>query len=100
MFESQKSAVSKALSHPLRRAILASMPDEGDGVSPNIISKEMNEPLTNVSYHVRMLADLEMITSSGTTPRRGALEHYYVRTPLGQKAAKISKMMEKEFAKP
>jgi hypothetical protein len=45
--------------------------------SPNELAKKLNEPLTNVSYHVRMLHDLGCIELVDTEPRRGALEHYY-----------------------
>ena len=45
--------------------------------SPNELAKRLNEPLTNVSYHVRMLHDLGCIELVETEPRRGALEHYY-----------------------
>jgi hypothetical protein len=45
--------------------------------SPNELAKKLGEPLTNVSYHVRMLHDLGCIELVETEPRRGALEHYY-----------------------
>jgi hypothetical protein len=45
--------------------------------SPNELAKRLGEPLTNVSYHVRMLHDLGCIELVETEPRRGALEHYY-----------------------
>jgi hypothetical protein len=45
--------------------------------SPNELAKRLDEPLTNVSYHVRMLHDLGTIELVETEPRRGALEHYY-----------------------
>jgi hypothetical protein len=45
--------------------------------SPNELAKKLDEPLTNVSYHVRMLHDLGTIELVETEPRRGALEHYY-----------------------
>jgi hypothetical protein len=45
--------------------------------SPNELAKKLDEPLTNVSYHVRMLHDLGCIELVETEPRRGALEHYY-----------------------
>lgn len=35
-----------------------------------------------VSYHVRMLRDYGLVTETRTRPRRGALEHFYARTPL------------------
>lgn len=69
------SRLAKALAHPLRVQLLAAL---NQGVaSPNELSKKLGEPLTNVSYHVRMLHDLGCIELVETEPRRGALEHYY-----------------------
>jgi DNA-binding transcriptional ArsR family regulator len=69
------SRMAKALAHPLRVQLLAAL---NEGVaSPNELAKKLNEPLTNVSYHVRMLHDLGCIELVDTEPRRGALEHYY-----------------------
>ena len=67
--------MAKALAHPLRVQLLTAL---NEGVaSPNELAKRLNEPLTNVSYHVRMLHDLGCIELVETEPRRGALEHYY-----------------------
>jgi DNA-binding transcriptional ArsR family regulator len=67
--------MAKALAHPLRVQLLTAL---NDGVaSPNELAKKLDEPLTNVSYHVRMLHDLGCIELVDTEPRRGALEHYY-----------------------
>ena len=69
------SRLAKALAHPLRVQLLAPL---NEGVaSPNELAKKLDEPLTNVSYHVRMLHDLGCIELVETEPRRGALEHYY-----------------------
>ena len=69
------SRLAKALAHPLRVQLLAAL---NEGVaSPNELAKRLEEPLTNVSYHVRMLHDLGCIELVETEPRRGALEHYY-----------------------
>ena len=48
--------------------------------APNELAKETGEPLGNVSYHVRLLADLECVELVKTEPRRGAVEHYYQAT--------------------
>ena len=67
--------MAKALAHPLRVQLLTAL---NEGVaSPNELAKRLDEPLTNVSYHVRMLHDLGCIELVDTEPRRGALEHYY-----------------------
>lgn len=69
------SNVVKALSHPLRMRILARL---NEGVaSPNEMAKEFDESLPLVSYHVRILRELDCIELVKTTPRRGAIEHHY-----------------------
>jgi DNA-binding transcriptional ArsR family regulator len=69
------SNIVKALSHPLRLRILTRL---NEGVaSPNEMSKEFEESLPLVSYHVRILRELDCIELVRTTPRRGAIEHHY-----------------------
>jgi DNA-binding transcriptional ArsR family regulator len=69
------SNIVKALSHPLRMRILTRL---NTGVaSPNEMAKEFEESLPLVSYHVRILRELECIELVRTTPRRGAIEHHY-----------------------
>jgi DNA-binding transcriptional ArsR family regulator len=69
------SNIVKALSHPLRLRILSRL---NEGVaSPNEMAKEFGESLPLVSYHVRILRELECIELVKTTPRRGAIEHHY-----------------------
>jgi DNA-binding transcriptional ArsR family regulator len=68
----------KALGHPLRTQILTVLNERV--ASPNELAKETGEPLGNVSYHVRLLADLDCVELVKTEPRRGAVEHYYRAT--------------------
>lgn len=65
----------KALAHPLRVEILAILNDRM--ASPNELSKELEEGLSQISYHVKVLKDFECIEMVKTEPRRGAVEHYY-----------------------
>src|SRR3954453_9672991 len=70
------SNIVKALSHPLRMRILTRL---NEGVaSPNEMAKEFEESLPLVSYHVRILRELDCIELVRTTPRRGAIEHHYL----------------------
>jgi DNA-binding transcriptional ArsR family regulator len=71
-------AVIKALSHPLRARILGVL--EEREASPVELGRELDEPVTNVSYHVRTLAQLGLIKLVRETPRRGAIEHHYEAT--------------------
>jgi DNA-binding transcriptional ArsR family regulator len=68
----------KALAHPLRVQILMILNDRM--ASPNELSKELEEGLSQVSYHVKVLKDYECIEMVKTEPRRGAVEHYYRAT--------------------
>jgi len=68
-----------ALRHPLRRQILKAMV-ERDPISPREISDELKEPLSNVSYHVRVLADCGVVSLVDTTPVRGSMQHFYSPT--------------------
>ncbi len=68
----------KALAHPLRVQILTTLNERM--ASPNELSKELDEGLSQVSYHVKVLKDFECIEMVKTEPRRGAVEHYYRAT--------------------
>ena len=68
-----------ALRHPLRRQILRAMVRQ-DPISPREISNELRQPLSNVSYHVRVLADCGAVTLVDTTPVRGSMQHFYSPT--------------------
>lgn len=68
-------SLAKALAHPLRTRILASL--ESRTASPSEIAQELDAPLGVVSYHVRRLHALRFLKLVRRVPRRGALEHYY-----------------------
>jgi DNA-binding transcriptional ArsR family regulator len=67
--------LAKALAHPLRTRILASL--EGRTASPNQLAGELDASLGVVSYHVRRLQALGFLKLVRREPRRGAVEHYY-----------------------
>jgi DNA-binding transcriptional ArsR family regulator len=68
-----------ALRHPLRRAILREMAGK-KAISPRDISATLNQPLSNVSYHVRVLADCAAVALVRTKPVRGSMQHFYCAT--------------------
>lgn len=70
--------MAKALAHPLRARLLYSLNERV--ASPKELAAEHGEPLSNVSYHVKFLADLDCIELVDTAQRRGATEHYYRAT--------------------
>lgn len=63
--------------HPTKLRILEALAAAGEPRSPNQLSNELDEPLGNVSYHVRQLVSQGHLTLDGTAPRRGAVEHFY-----------------------
>jgi DNA-binding transcriptional ArsR family regulator len=70
--------LAKALAHPLRVRILSSLQK---GISsPNQLAQELDEPLGNVSYHVKTLLEYDCVELVKTEPRRGAVEHFYRAT--------------------
>ena len=83
----------KALAHPLRVEILAVLNDRM--ASPNELSKELEEGLSQVSYHVKVLKDYECIHMVKTEPRRGAVEHYYKATQRAFLTSDVAKLFPK-----
>jgi DNA-binding transcriptional ArsR family regulator len=80
---SDETDLLRALRHSLRRRILREMAD-GKPTSPRRLSAALGQPLSNVSYHVRVLAECGAVTLVKTRPTRGSVEHFYrttVRTP-------------------
>lgn len=65
-----------ALRHPLRRRLLREMAGE-DAISPRELALAVGEPLSNVSYHVRVLADCAAVTLVRTKAVRGSMQHFY-----------------------
>lgn len=70
----------KALGHPLRQRILQELRDEP--ASPSELAEALGEPLGNVSYHVKILAECQAVELVRTAPVRGALEHFYRASAL------------------
>lgn len=78
--ESRKAAENriKAMSHPLRAAILRILGERM--ASPAEMARELDEELSNVSYHTKQLVEFECAELVHTRPVRGALEHFYRAT--------------------
>ncbi len=66
----------KAVAHPLRVEILETLVSDGE-LSPAQIAKKLGRAPGNVSYHVNVLRDCNVLELVRTEPRRGALEHFY-----------------------
>jgi DNA-binding transcriptional ArsR family regulator len=68
----------KAMNHPVRAAVLAILAERTS--SPAEMARELDEDLSNVSYHTKQLVELECAELVSTRPVRGALEHFYRAT--------------------
>lgn len=82
--------LGKALGHPVRIEI-ATFTDE-DRVSPKGMARRLSEGghagavgLGTLSYHFRELRGLNVLRPAGTEPRRGAIEHFYALSPIGER---------------
>lgn len=78
--ERQKAAQNriKAMNHPVRAAVLGILAERT--CSPAEMARELDEDLSNVSYHTKQLVELECAELVSTRPVRGALEHFYRAT--------------------
>lgn len=64
------------LNHWLRRKILRAMPDD-QATSPRELAERLGEPLGNVSYHVRFLAECGALVLVDERRVRGTTQHFY-----------------------
>lgn len=86
-----------ALGNPLRRQILRRMRDV-EMISPRELSREFDRPVSNIAYHMRVLADCGAITLTGVKPVRGAIKHFYrssVKQPWAQQIIALEPWDEK-----
>jgi len=72
----------KAMNHPLRATLLRILVERTS--SPAEMARELDEDLSNVSYHTKQLVELECAELVSTRPVRGALEHFYRATERHQ----------------
>jgi DNA-binding transcriptional ArsR family regulator len=82
-----------ALVHPVRRRILRMMLAEGAEMAPRELSARLGEPLSALSYHVRVLEECEAVELTGTELAHGATIHLYrctLRTEWARAALKAT----------
>lgn len=81
--DASETAMLKAVVHPKRRKIIEVIAGQEGGkpISPVEIAGLLDVPLTDVSYHVRVLAECKAITLTGTKPARGSRQHFYRPSP-------------------
>jgi DNA-binding transcriptional ArsR family regulator len=71
------SDLFNALGHRMRRQILRRMLADGGEVSPRELAAKLHQPLSALSYHVRVLAECEAIELARTHQIRGSTQHFY-----------------------
>jgi DNA-binding transcriptional ArsR family regulator len=74
------TTLAAILAHPLRCRILSLT--TGRVASPKELAQEFDEPLGNVSYHVRKLESMDLLELVEEKKRRGANEHFYRATKI------------------
>jgi DNA-binding transcriptional ArsR family regulator len=79
---SPQEVLVKALNHPVRVKALTILTEKI--ASPKEIAEQIEAPLSNVSYHVRVLDELGLVEIVEEERVRGSVAHYYkaVERPL------------------
>jgi DNA-binding transcriptional ArsR family regulator len=83
-----------ALGHPLRRQILRRMIVASGETSPRELAATLEQPLSALSYHVRVLAECGAIRLVRTRQIRGSTQHFYRSTVKAQWARTALKASE------
>jgi len=80
--KSPQEVLIKALNHPVRVMALTILTEKI--ASPKEIAREIDAPLSNVSYHVRVLDELGLVEIVEEESVRGSVAHFYsaVERPL------------------
>ncbi|HET9593638.1 MAG TPA: winged helix-turn-helix domain-containing protein [Solirubrobacterales bacterium] len=80
--QSPQEVLVKALNHPVRVKALTILTERT--ASPKEIAAEIEAPLSNVSYHVRVLDELGLVEIREEESVRGSVAHFYraVERPL------------------
>jgi DNA-binding transcriptional ArsR family regulator len=70
------------LGHPLRKQLLQLYVEAEEMRSPKELTVPTNSDISNVGYHVRVLAEHGAVKLVDEKPRRGSVEHFYEATSL------------------
>jgi DNA-binding transcriptional ArsR family regulator len=66
-----------AMAHQLRRRILRTMHSGEGDVSPRELADQLKQPLSRLSYHVKVLERCGALELVDTQPVRGSTQHFY-----------------------
>jgi predicted transcriptional regulator len=70
------------LRHPLRKRLLRLYVEEKGMLSPKELADFTRKHLSNVGYHVRVMAEQGVVEIVSEQQRRGSVEHFYETTGL------------------
>ncbi len=84
-----------ALQHTLRRRILRQMLGR-ESISPREVADTLDLPLSNVSYHIRVLAECGAVSLVDTKHVRGSVQHFYCTTLDAPWARQVLGLTEQE----
>jgi DNA-binding transcriptional ArsR family regulator len=76
-------ALIHALNHPARRQILRELAEEGTERSPSEMARSAAFSLPGLSFHTRVLCEMQVTRCTRTQPVRGSLEHFYASNVSG-----------------
>lgn len=79
---SPEEVLLSILQHPLRRELLKLYVEAEEMRSPKELTLPTNGHLSNVGYHVRVLAEKGAVELVAEEARRGSVEHFYEPTAL------------------
>lgn len=97
--QERNDVVVRAIGHPIRREILRHLENSNNGgLSPKMLADALDQPIGDVSYHMRTLVKAGVVKLMQTKPRRGALEHFYARAgnAVDRKAAELLDLIGKD----
>lgn len=83
-----------ALNHPLRRSILRVLGKQ-EVTSATDISKRTEKRLGNVAYHIKVMAELEVLELVRRQQVRGAFEKFYRAAPIDGKVDWVRIVLER-----
>lgn len=79
---SPEEKLLRVLQHPLRKRLLRLYVEEKGMLSPKELADFTKKHLSNVGYHVRVLAEQGAVEIVAEEQRRGSVEHFYEATGL------------------
>jgi len=77
-----EAALLHVLGHPLRKRLLRLYVEERGMLSPKELADFTKKHLSNVAYHVRVMAEHGAVEIVAEQQRRGSVEHFYEATGL------------------